>query len=525
METQCRDVDRAKAGQVFTADEADRTLGWSKITSSHKPAQHSAPKGLQVTARPRPKFYQLLMFEKKKKKVDKAVVNEELRIQIEKNNAQTAAYSECETEILSYLEDSEAKMKLERAEFLNKISSLEEQLRIQTENKNAQTEAYIKCEREILSYLEVVEAKLQAQVSIDQGYADEISKCESLIRLLMSLNTQLQETVDFLEVDKAVITEEMNDKISSLEEQLRIQIEKNNTQTRAYSECEKEMLCYLEVLESKLEVQPKTDQYCTNNEKGQLENYKQTIQDLKEQMRRQKEQDSAKILSLKSAYDLLQNNTLSFESQIMSSQESLENQMQLYELKMKDNAEEMQRLKNKISDGQRDNQSLKNLNIELQETVDFHEDEKVLLKEEVNDISCLEKQLRIQIEKNNEKEQLESYKQTIQDLKEQMRRQKEQDSAKILSLKSAYDLLQNNTLSFESQIMSNQESLENQMQLYELKERRGNAAAEKQNLRIPKRSPVSQESKQPAPPLPIRTSRRAQAAGDYKQEDQDPPLE
>ncbi|KAK7880309.1 hypothetical protein WMY93_033044 [Mugilogobius chulae] len=247
--------------------------------------------------------------------------------------------------MLCYLEDSEAKLKLERARFLNKISSLEEQLRIQTENKNAQTEAYTKCEREILSYLEVVEAKLQAQISIDQGYADEISKCESLIRLLMSLNTQLQENGRFLEVDKAVITEEMNDKISSLEEQLRIQIEKNNTQTRAYSECEKEMLCYLEAVEAKLEAQPKTDQYCTNNEKGQLENYKQTIQDVKEQMRLQKEQDSAKILSLKSAYDLLQNNTLSFESQIMSSQESLENQMQLYELKMKDNAEEMQRLK------------------------------------------------------------------------------------------------------------------------------------------------------------------------------------
>ncbi|KAK7915956.1 hypothetical protein WMY93_011717 [Mugilogobius chulae] len=334
-------------------------------------------------------------------------LEEQLRTQTEKNNAQTAAYSKCEREILCYLEDAEAKAKLERTGFLNNILSLEEQLRIQTEKNNAQTVAY--------------------------------SESQSEIQSLRSLNTDLQETVDFLEIEKAVHEEEMNNNILNLEDQLRIQTEKNS-------------------------------QVSIDRDDENIEYYKQTIHDLKEQMQIQKEQDSTKILSLKSAYDLLQDNMSAFESQIMSGQESLETQMQLYELKMKDDAEEMLQLRNKISECQSENQSLKYLNNELQETVDFLEDEKVVLKEEMdNSISSLEEQLRIQRAKNNEKEQLENYKQTIQNLKEQMRLQKEQDSAKILSLKSAYDRLQNNTLSFESQIMSDHETLDNQMQLYELK--------------------------------------------------------
>ncbi|KAK7907223.1 hypothetical protein WMY93_015835 [Mugilogobius chulae] len=95
-------------------------------------------------------------------------LEEQLRIQNEKNDKQTAAYSEYEREILSYLEDNEAKVKSERAGFMNNISSLEEQLRIQTERNNTQTAAYSECEREMLLYLEDVEARLEAQSKTSQ---------------------------------------------------------------------------------------------------------------------------------------------------------------------------------------------------------------------------------------------------------------------------------------------------------------------------------------------------------------------
>ncbi|KAK7907539.1 hypothetical protein WMY93_016151 [Mugilogobius chulae] len=213
------------------------------------------------------------------------------------------------------IQDQNKTLKIQKEEADSEI------LRLKSENEDLEKKKSV-FEKEMLEMFEEMEDKLAAEFTTNLDKTEEISKLKNKISNLeknksvfeKEMLEMFKEMEDKLaaefttNLDKAEEISKLKIKISNLENELRIHNEKYKT----YEEVENKLATQIQIncdhveqtqtsLESEIRFLNKT-----------VERHQNTIEDLKDKMNTQKEQDTAKILKLKRAHDELQDNLLNF---------------------------------------------------------------------------------------------------------------------------------------------------------------------------------------------------------------------